>query len=72
MILYNTTFVLAPSTEIDFLSFMREVYIPALKADVLVHTPRLHRTPMPSPSLFTSMPKGSLTCRTSYRTPAFA
>jgi len=43
MILYNTTFVLAPSTEIDFLSFMREVYIPALKADALVHTPRLHR-----------------------------
>ena len=75
MILYNTTFVLAPSTEIDFLSFMREVYIPALKADALVHTPRLHRIttqPMPSPSLFTSTPKGSLTCRTSYRTPAFA
>lgn len=43
MILYNTTFVLAPSTETDFLSFMREVYIPALEADTLVRTPRLHR-----------------------------
>lgn len=43
MILYNTTFVLAPQTQQAFLAFMREVYLPALHADSLVQHPRLHR-----------------------------
>ena len=42
MILYNTTFILTPATQRAFLAFMREVYLPALRADSLVQHPRLH------------------------------
>lgn len=43
MILYNTTFILAPESKTAFLSFMCEVYLPALQANELVQHPRLHR-----------------------------
>lgn len=36
MILYNTTFVMAPLSEGAFLEFMQEVYLPALAQDELI------------------------------------
>ena len=42
MILYNTTFILAPQTQQAFPAFIREVYLPALRAASLVQHPRLH------------------------------
>ena len=45
MILYNTTFVMAPLSEGAFLEFMQEVYLPALAQDDLIKegSLRLHR-----------------------------
>lgn len=43
MVLYNTTFILAPSREASFLDFMRSVYLPALQHHGSVSELRLHR-----------------------------
>ena len=43
MILYNTTFILTPARETDFLDFMRRVYLPALQHHGSVSELRLHR-----------------------------
>lgn len=43
MVLYNTTFIFAPSRQSDFLDFMRTVYLPALQQHASVSELRLHR-----------------------------
>lgn len=43
MILYNTTFIMSPAREREFLEFMRSTYLPALQHHGSVSDLRLHR-----------------------------
>lgn len=43
MITYNTTFMMHPTTEGEFITFMREVYVPGILAEGVLHSPRLKR-----------------------------
>lgn len=43
MITYNTTFMMHPTTEGEFIAFMREVYVPGILAEGVLRSPRLKR-----------------------------
>lgn len=43
MITYNTTFMLAPELEGQFLQFLREVYVPGIVGQAVLSNPQLKR-----------------------------
>lgn len=43
MVSYNTTFMMSPLLEEEFLTFVREVYIPGILSQGILHNPQLRR-----------------------------
>ena len=43
MLVFNTTYLVAKASEIDFLAWMKAVYVPAVRKTGLVGAPRLYK-----------------------------